>query len=884
MIVYKSRADMSNKSVVPLVKIGGRNHKIFSVFILVMPSLLIACNSVSEPSLNSEPELNSVAITEIVGKPSDGQQIWPKLAIEVKKNQVLEAKVLALLNNMTLEQKVAQMIQPEIRDITLEDMRKYGFGSFLNGGGAFPNNDKHATPADWINLAEDMYQASVDDSLDGSTIPTMWGTDAVHGHNNVIGATLFPHNIGLGAMNNPQLIEKIAAITAKEVMVTGIDWVFAPTVAVVRDDRWGRTYEGYSEDPEIVRSYAAAIVKGLQGRADADFLGDHRVISTVKHFLGDGGTQSGDDQGDTVLSEQELFNLHGQGYITGLTAGAQSVMASFNSWNGKKNHGNKYLLTEVLKDRMGFDGFVVGDWNGHGQVKGCTNESCPQAINAGLDIFMVPTKAWKPLYENTIAQVKSREIEISRIDDAVSRILRVKFRAGIFDKPSPAKRVLSGKTKLIGDQNHRKVAKQAVRESLVLLKNKNSILPIRPHQNILVAGDGADNIGKQSGGWTVTWQGSGNQNSDFPGASSIYDGIYKIMASQQGTVQYSATGEFNEKPDLAIVVFGEEPYAEGNGDIDNLAYQRENKRDLALLKKLKSQDIAVVSIFISGRALWVNAELNASDAFVAAWLPGSEGDGIAEVLFAKNSGEVNYDFKGKLAYSWPNSPTQTNINRYDQSYQPLLPYGFGLTYSDKNLLADNLSELFTLDQTLTSKAIFARSLKQPWQFYISDKANVTRQMNSSFVDNAQLAVRTVDRHIQEDARQFVFSGQGKGKVSISSNFSEDMRAYSQNSAALVFDVKVDSDILSNRDSDIELTMDCQPECKASLNITPQLAHLAKAQWHTMSIDLSCFSEQGADIAKIFTPFSLSTASKLSISVSDIKLVPNMARESLIVCQ
>lgn len=368
---------------------------------------------------------------------SKAADIWPKLDIEVKADPAVEQKVTDIMADMTLEQKIAQMIQPEIRNITIEDMRKYGFGSYLNGGGAFPNNNKHATPDDWVALAEKLYQASIDDSLDGTTIPTMWGTDAVHGHNNVIGATLFPHNIGLGAANNPALLEEIAHITAKEVMATGIDWVFAPTVAVVRDDRWGRTYESYSENPAIVKEYAASIVKGLQGAADKDFLSDQRVISTVKHFVGDGGTVGGDDQGNNVASEQELFDIHAQGYVGGLTAGAQSVMASFNSWNGDKLHGHKYLLTDVLKNQMGFDGFIVGDWNGHGQVKGCNNEDCAQAINAGLDIFMVPND-WKALFDNTLAQVKDGTIATSRIDDAVRRILRVKVRAGLFEKPSPA--------------------------------------------------------------------------------------------------------------------------------------------------------------------------------------------------------------------------------------------------------------------------------------------------------------------------------------------------------------------------------------------------------------------------------------------------------------
>jgi beta-glucosidase len=367
--------------------------------------------------------------------------VWPKLDIAVKADPAVEAKVSELLQGMTLEQKVAQMIQPEIRDVTVEEMRQYGFGSYLNGGGSYPNGNKQSTAADWVDLAEQMYQASIDDSLDGSTIPTMWGTDAVHGHNNVIGATLFPHNIGLGAANDPALIERIAEVTATEVLVTGIDWIFAPTVATVRNDRWGRTYEGYSEHPDIVRDYSAAIVKGLQGQ-DESFMGDGKVISNVKHFVGDGGTTDGIDQGNTVVDDETLFNIHSQGYVGGLSAGSQVVMASFNRWNGKKIHGSKYLLTDVLKDTMGFDGFVVGDWNGHGQVAGCSNESCPQSINAGLDMFMAPTQSWKPLFKNTVQQIKDGIIPMSRVDDAVTRILRVKVRAGLFEKPSPAKRFI----------------------------------------------------------------------------------------------------------------------------------------------------------------------------------------------------------------------------------------------------------------------------------------------------------------------------------------------------------------------------------------------------------------------------------------------------------
>ena len=851
-----------------------------SILCMAITSVLFGCNGNSQQA-TAEVKTDDVAVTATITEATKNIEIWPKLDIAVKTDADIEAKVASLLATMTLEQKVAQMIQPEIRDITVEDMRKYGFGSYLNGGGAFPNNDKHATPADWIKLAEDMYQASVDDSLDGNSIPTIWGTDAVHGHNNVIGATLFPHNIGLGAANNPELIEKIAAITATEVMVTGIDWVFAPTVAVVRDDRWGRTYEGYSEDPEIVREYSASIVKGLQGHADKDFLGDSRVISTVKHFLGDGGTEGGDDQGNNLSSEQELFEIHAQGYVGGLEAGAQSVMASFNSWHGEKLHGNKYLLTDVLKGKMGFDGFVVGDWNGHGQVKGCSNESCPQTINAGLDIFMVPTDAWKPLYENTIAQVKSGEIAQSRIDDAVSRILRVKFRAGIFDKPSPKNRAVSGKLELIGADEHRQVARQAVRESLVLLKNKNNILPLKPNANFLVAGSGADNIGQQSGGWSVTWQGTGNVNADFPGGSSIYDGFKQVVDNAGGNIELAVNGTYTQKPEVAIVVFGEQPYAEGIGDIDNLDYQRGNKTDLALLKKLKAEGIKVVSVFISGRPMWVNAELNASDAFVAAWLPGSEGVGVSDVLFTKADGKINHNFKGKLSFSWPKSATQTVVNRFDEDYAPLLPYGFGLQYGDDNVLPDDLNEIVEKSANAEqSMVLFEHSVKAPWSLNVISGEQAIG-VSSSVVELPGVKLRTMDKEVQEDARTLTFTGKESASVRLQSTFVEDLRQYIENDSALTVLVRKDQEFSES----VMLEMHCdEADCQKSVDISAVMKGFTVHEWQELSVDLNCFVKQGVNFGRITVPFGITTAGQGVVSFSTMKLQPNKAKNATINCE
>lgn len=798
---------------------------------------------------------------------TDAQQaakIWPKLDIAVKPSEQVEQRVEFLLAEMTLEQKIAQMIQPEIRDVTVEEMRQYGFGSYLNGGGAFPNDNKHASAQDWVDLAEKMYQASIDDSLDGSTIPTMWGTDAVHGHNNVIGATLFPHNIGLGAANNPQLIEDIAHATAKEVLATGIDWVFAPTVAVVRDDRWGRTYESYSEDPTIVRAYSAAIVSGLQGKPGDNFLDEKHVVSTVKHFVGDGGTVGGDDQGDNVSTEQELFDIHAQGYVGGLTAGSQSVMASFNSWHGDKIHGNKYLLTTVLKDTMGFDGFVVGDWNGHGQIKGCSNESCPQAINAGLDIFMAPTQSWKPLFKNTLAQVKSGEIPMSRIDDAVRRILRVKVRAGLFEKPSPKQRALAADTSLIGHPEHRAIARQAVRESLVLLKNNNKTLPLKPQQHILVAGDAAHNIGKQSGGWTITWQGTGNNNNDFPGGTSIYDGLKQQVEAIGGSVELNVDGEFSQRPDVAVVVFGEEPYAEGNGDLDNLEYQRANKRDLALLRKLKAQGIPVVSVFITGRPLWTNPEINASDAFVVAWLPGSEGVGVADVLVADKAGKAKFNFDGRLSFSWPRDPNQATVNFGDEEYNPLFPYGYGLTY-------ESSEQVPVLDETIAQDTneemrlvLMDRAVNAPFKLSIGS-SNQQTVMNSSVVTNDSVYVRTTDRFVQEDARLVKFTSDKPGRVAIGQAFPSDLLSLVEQEATLNVDLQLGQSIKKGQ---VLVGMDCAEECSVDL-----AEHLdtKSTQWQSVSFSLGCFKANKAEYGKVFEPFVMTGSGDVTVSFSKVSI-------------
>ncbi|MBY6213050.1 glycoside hydrolase family 3 C-terminal domain-containing protein [Microbulbifer agarilyticus] len=792
---------------------------------------------------------------------------WPALTSGIAKDPEIESRIDALLEKMSLEEKIGQMIQVEIRFATPDEVREYHIGSILNGGGAFPNNNKHASVADWVALADEYYRASVDTSDGGVAIPMIWGTDAVHGHNNVIGATLFPHNIALGAAQNPALMRKIGEATAAEVSATGIEWVFAPTLAVVRDDRWGRTYESYSEDPELVRAYAGELVQGMQGApGDQELLNGKRVVGTAKHYIADGGTENGIDRGDAIMSEADLIKYHAQGYFSAIEAGVQTVMASFSSWNGEKMHGHKYLMTDVLKERLGFDGFVVGDWAGHQFVNGCSNVSCPQAVNAGLDMFMAPDPNWRELYKNTLAEAKSGEISPARLDDAVRRILRVKLRAGLFEAGLPSTRPHAGDESLIGAAEHRAIARQAVRESLVLLKNNDQLLPLARNQRVLVAGDGADNIGKQSGGWSITWQGTGNENADFPGATSVYGGINEVVAAAGGQVELSVDGSFEEKPDVAVVVFGEDPYAEMQGDIANVNYA--GASDLALLKKLRDQGIPVVSLFITGRPLWVNPHINASDAFAVIWLPGTEAGGVADVLFQDEAGNVNFDFTGKLTFSWPGDATPALHNRGESDAAAQFAYGYGLSYGEGMELA-LLSEESGLQPVSGNGtlAVFNGRALDPWSFEVIDATNTRSTIASSVSELNGIRVQSVDRNVQEDSRRLQWNGQGNAIAGFFANQRTDLSGFVSNQGALIFDVKVDA---APSDAVI-LGMNCGMDCGAEQPITDLLKGAAQGEWQTLAVDLKCLAEAGGKMDLVLSPFYVRTAGELDMTVHNVRI-------------
>ena len=576
-----------------------------------------------------------------------------------------EERASDLLARMSLDEKIGQMTQVEKNSILPGEVSRYYIGSILSGGGGAPTGDDSVEG--WVKMVDGFQAAALETPL---AIPLIYGVDAVHGHNNLKGATIFPHNIGLGATNDPELVEKIGRATAEEMLATGISWDFTPVLAVVQDIRWGRTYESYGENTELVTRLGVAYQNGLQAAGDGDSI---FVLATPKHYIGDGGTTWASsttdnyklDQGDTQMDEARLRELFLPPYQAAVEAGAQSVMVSYSSWNGVKMHGHKYLITDVLKGELGFEGFVVSDWAGIDQVDSDYYTAVVTAVNAGVDMNMVPQGY--PRYLTVMQQaIEKGDIPMERIDDAVLRILTVKFKLGLFEKPFADPAYLE----TVGSQAHRDLAREAVAKSLVLLKNDNATLPLAKDAGLIfVAGASANDIGAQCGGWTIEWQGkSGNITT----GTTILDAI---ESSASGEVRFDRFGKFEseQKADVAVVVIGEKPYAEGRGDKENPSL---SKSDIELIQRVREQSQRVVVILLSGRPLVITEALPYADAFVAAWLPGTEGAGVADVLFGDKP------FTGKTPFSWPRSADQLPFDfanlPADGCDAPLFPYGYGL--------------------------------------------------------------------------------------------------------------------------------------------------------------------------------------------------------------
>ncbi len=812
-----------------------------SVALISVLLALASCKGTVDPASSSD---------SAIANPDN----WPaaKSPAELS-SAATEAKIDALIAKMTIEQKVGQLIQADIGSITPDDLKKYPLGSLLAGGNSGPYGDERAGPDAWDRLVREFRGVSMVPAENGVAIPVIFGVDAVHGHNNLPSATVFPHNIGLGAARDPEMIRRIGAATAAEVAGSGIEWTFAPTLAVPKDTRWGRTYEGYSSDPEIVASYGEAMVQGLQGTLVADQeLAADKVAATAKHFLADGGTTNGKDQGDAEISEEELVAQHAQGYPAAIDAGALTVMVSFSSWNGVKNHGNPSLLTDVLKGRMGFNGFVVGDWNGHGQVDGCTVTDCARAINAGLDMFMAPD-SWKGLYENTLKSAKEGVISAERLDDAVRRILRVKFKLGLFDEATSVRRDYAA----VGAPDHLALAREAVAKSLVLLKNNGSLLPIKPGAKVLVTGAGADSMAMQSGGWTISWQGTDVTREDFPNGQTIWQGIKSAVSDAGGSAVLSDDGSFSNKPDVAIVVFGETPYAEFQGDVPTLDYQPAGATDLATLKALKAKGVPVVAVFLSGRPMFTNPELNASDAFVAAWLPGTQGAGVADVLIAGADGKPRRGFTGRLPFVWPSnakSPVESE----------LFPLGFGLNYtSSSNLGALSEDPVIDLAKAVNAENFFAAGRAQaPWALRISD-AGGDRDVGTTPMATPQkaLASRSVDVRAQEDGKSFKWSG--KGSLSINGP-AVNVSKLADQGYVLALGWRIDAASKG-------------PVAVSVSNVALDATKFAKPSKSgdilTTEIPLKCFERAGADLDAVGNALRIESGAGFAMTLLSAKLAP-----------
>ena len=799
---------------------------------------------------------------------------WPRIESPAARDAKPGARVRDIVAHMSLAQKIGQMTQAEIKSITPAQVQQFYIGSVLNGGGSWPNGNKHASVADWLGLADRYYDASM--AVDAAEkIPVIWGTDAVHGDSNVFGATLFPHNIGLGAAHDPALIHAIGVATARAVRATGVDWVFAPTLAVAQDARWGRTYESFSNYGPLVRTYARAYVSGLQG----DF-GDANVMATAKHFIGDGATANGTDQGVAKVSRPDMINVHGAGYFGALEAGVLSVMASYNSWDDVadgvdygKMTGARALLTGALKDKMGFPGFIVSDWNAIGQLPGCSNASCPQAINAGIDMVMVPDD-WRAFIGNTTRQVQEGKIPMARIDDAVSRIVRAKLLMGAFGK-RPSQRAGAGDARRLQD---RSLARRAVRESLVLLKNNHDVLPLKPGSKVLVVGKSADSIANQSGGWSLTWQGTGNSNADFPHATSVLAGIRAVDGAAHVTWSEDAHGVDLKAFDAIIAVIGETPYAETIGDIVPAATMRHGDRypeDLDVLKTVAAAGKPVVVVFLSGRPLFVNDLLNLSNAFVAAWLPGTEGAGIADLLFASGTASHPFNFTGTLAMPWPGVPCPYSGNGHEAASW-LFARNYGLHYPSHHEVPPLPTHAeVTACAAVSALPIFHTLARPPFTLYLGagtgghDVREVGSDLNAAIewpAAHPLLSLRTVQVNTQQDAKAITWRGPGRffAQSPQPTNLMPLLAAH----GALQFDLV----IKTPASSPVKMYLGCGGACTRTVDVTGLLAKYHVGVRQIVTIPLRCFSKVDQDFAHVDVPFGVEASAPFAAAFANIRIM------------
>ncbi|MEU6808272.1 glycoside hydrolase family 3 N-terminal domain-containing protein [Streptomyces sp. NPDC046831] len=838
---------------------------------------------------------------------------WPAIRSDVPVSPADERRVEEILSQLTLEEKVGQMIQPELAELTPQDVRDYHIGSALNGAGIWPDGNRQASRGDWVKTVDAFWEAA-DSAYEGRPfrIPFMWATDAVHGHNNVRGATIFPHNIGLGAARDPDLLCRIGAATAREIAATGMDWTFAPTVTTPRDRRWGRYFEGYAEDPEVVHEYASAMVRGLQGEAGGT-ADDTRVVACVKHWVADGGTADGADRGTARCPEDLVRNIHAVGFFSGLRAGAQSVMVSFSSWENAANydhspdtgpaynhkiHGSRYLITDVLKGRMGFDGIVISDWDAHAEVAGCTAGDAGYAINAGIDVLMVAGRsAWQSVHRTTCEHVRAGRIPAGRIDDAVRRVLRVKARAGLWDKPRPRERSLATRTDVLGCAEHRALAREAVRKSLVLLKHRQGVLPLSRSARVLVTGSGADDIQKQVGGWTLTWQGNDVTLDDLPGATTLAQAVRSVVGEANCTVDPDLSTADPAGYDVALMVLGEDSYAEMRGTIKpwgTLSYaglKRSYARDLETLRRLRARGTTVVTVFFGGRPLYLTEEINLSDAFVAAWLPGTEAGGITDVLFRAEDGSTGYDFQGRLGSSWPRTARSHAVNRIpphipgyrvpdeeqapEGEHEPLFPFGHGLSMSDASPEQPLPLDTFR-DETPVPPVtgpLEVRGGEGSGFVHRIGGHNTWSRPQISFDEPTEVLVLRIEP-LREADRPHALALRFKGHpaflyAQFASGLPADLRGYAEAGASVEFEVRV----FEAPSGPLLLACHDDYPAQPAVDISATLADLPTGEWSTVTVPVESLRAIGSDLRHVDVPFMLYTDGTARLDVGRVRWVP-----------
>lgn len=850
---------------------------------------------------------------------------WPAVGGATRPDPALEERVEALLGQMTLEEKVGQMIQPELAELTPEDVTRYKIGSALNGAGIWPDGNRHATRQQWIETVDAYWQAAEDAYAGrGFRVPFLWATDAVHGNNNVYGATIFPHNIGLGAARDPHLLRRIGAATAREIAAAGMDWTFAPTVTTPRDRRWGRYYEGYGEDPRIVHAYAPEMVRGIQ-QDDPDA----GVLACIKHWVADGGTAQGGDRGTARCSEDLLRNVHAAGFLSGIAAGAASVMVSFSSWENPANydhspdqdppynhkvHGSRYLITDVLKDKVGFDGIVVSDWDAHSEVSGCSAGDAGYAINAGIDVLMIAGReAWQSVHRTTVEHVRAGRIPAERVDDAARRVLRTKMRAGLWERPRPAQRPLAAGTGsgLLGCNEHRALSREAARKSLVLLKHDPGTLPLPRDARVLVTGSGADDIRKLTGGWTLTWQGADLTLDDLPGARTLAGAVADVVGAERTTVDPDLAEADPAAFDVAVAVLGEDSYAEMRGTIKpwgTLGYaaaKRSYARDLDVLRRLRAAGVTTVTVFLSGRPMYTTEEINLSDAFIAAWLPGPEAGGITDLLFRPAQGAPAHDFQGRLGFSWPATPRSHAANAVPPhipgyrvppeeqeptgEHAPLFPVGYGLTLAGTNApeesapAADGTVDpvrgprgTLPLDTWTDPTPVPAADgpLPVPWQpggpFDIRVGGHNTWSRPAIPFDETTdlLVIRAEPAGTPERPDAFALRFKGYPAfiyAQYADGHPADLRGYADG-GRIEFDVRV----VDVPDGPLYLACHDDYPAQPGIDLAPRLAALEPGEWTRLSVPVRELAEAGSDLGHVDVPFMLYSDHKAAVDVAAVR--------------